>query len=241
MSTKFHVDRWRWFQIEHVSTSVPQWHFETLLRVNSWQARPPNFMLLSQTGFSGLNFRAQLKKIISASSLSLTDPWQCPTWPWHGRLAPKWLTFFVFSGLTSWLAESCLYCKCASKWPVCVSPSGGDHHAPTLLTTGNKGPIEWSWQSRQRGSLMANLHAFVQGNWSQLQGNRWNSLRYPHSGFPLTFFFGVFYHNFFSLPTRNSLASPPCEHTKTWQVLLCAHSFRKKVLNTGFGFDFCRH
>lgn len=148
----------------------------------------------------GTEFQGATEKITSASSLSLTDPWQCPTWPWHGRLAPKWLTFFVFSGLTSWLAESCLYCKCASKWPVCVSPSGGDHHAPTLLTTGNKGPIEWSWQSRQRGSLMANLHAFVQGNWSQLQGNRWNSLRYPHSGFPLTFFFGFFITIFFPSP-----------------------------------------
>lgn len=39
------------------------------------------------------------------------------------------------------------------------------------LTTGNKGSIE---QRQRRGALMGNLHAFVEGNWSWVEGNRCN-------------------------------------------------------------------
>lgn len=39
------------------------------------------------------------------------------------------------------------------------------------LTTGNKGSIE---QRQRRGALMGNLHAFVEGNWSWVKGNRCN-------------------------------------------------------------------
>lgn len=53
------------------------------------------------------------------------------------------------------------------------------------LTTGNKGAIE---QRQRRGALMGNLHAFVEGNWSWVKGNRCNSFQYPQSFFLSIFF-----------------------------------------------------
>lgn len=53
--------------------------------------------------------------------------------------------------------------------PACVTDFCGLWAAS--LTTDNKGSIE---QRQRRGALMGNLHAFVERNWSWVEGNRCN-------------------------------------------------------------------
>lgn len=67
----------------------------------------------------------------------------------------------------TWPAEACMYCKFQSSAAcLCYILLWA-----ASLTTGNKGSIE---QRQRRGALMGNLHAFVEGNWSWVKGNRCN-------------------------------------------------------------------